>query len=115
MEELLDVKTKNFSVIGRNSVLKGDFIFQGLTRISCEIEGKITTTEESMLILEKDSNISGDIKCHDIEIHGIFDGKINANGKIVAYPSAKVSGEIHCSSLIIYPGAFINIEGHAEE
>ena len=103
-----------FSLLGRKSQLRGEFVFYGETYINCEVDGQITMGDEGKLILERDYVIVGDIFCQDVEIFGQFSGTINAEGTLVARSSAKISGTIKAKQISIYPGAEVNFEGHTE-
>ena len=51
----------------------------------------------------------------DIEVFGVVNGSINSAGSLIIRSSAKVYGNIHAQNMSIYPGAILNIEGHAED
>lgn len=111
----VDFKNLNFSVLGKNCFLEGDFIFQGDTIIGSQIKGNITVKDNGRLILERDSKFEGTIVAHDVEIFGLFKGSIKASGTLIVRSSAEVSGKIEAKKLSVYPGATLNIEGHTPE
>jgi cytoskeletal protein CcmA (bactofilin family) len=110
-----DFKSLNFSVIGHNSELEGEFKFHGDTLLNCNLKGEITMLDQGKLTLERNSIFSGNIYCEDIEIFGEVVGSINASGTLSVRSSANVSGIINAKSINIYPGATLNIEGHTSE
>jgi cytoskeletal protein CcmA (bactofilin family) len=73
-----DFKKLNFSVLGKNSSLEGDFNFHGDTLLGCKIKGTISMLDKSKITLERGSEVEGSIYCHDIEVFGSFSGSINA-------------------------------------
>ena len=66
----LDFKKLNFSVFGRNCELEGDLKLYGDTLITCNVSGNIHMIDDGKLTIERGSNISGEIYCHDIEVFG---------------------------------------------
>ena len=113
--EVSDFKTLNFSVLGQDSTLSGDFKFRGDILLGSKLSGSLTMLDEGKVIIERNSIVDAEISCHDIEIFGQFTGKINASGTLSVRSSAKISGEIRANKMSIFPGAQINMEGHTEE
>lgn len=106
------IKHQEFTHIGQNSKLKGEFEFKGKTQIEGELTGTIQMLFQSTLILGIDSRINGKIFCHDLEIYGSIEAEIEASGKVIVYPSAQVIGNLKAKSLEILPGAEVNMTGH---
>ena len=104
----------NFSLLGKQSHLNGDFSFQGDTFINCQVEGKISMQDNGKITIERGAVVKADIFCHDIEVFGQFEGTINANGTLTARSSAVISGLVNAKQISIFPGADINMEGHTE-
>ncbi|MEI8347765.1 MAG: polymer-forming cytoskeletal protein [Pseudomonadota bacterium] len=53
------------------------------------------------------------MECHNVEIHGHFDGILHASGKITVYPPAQLSGKVKYKDLVVYPGSVLDIEYHS--
>ncbi len=106
------IKHQEFTHIGQNSKLKGEFEFKGKTQIEGEVHGTIRMLHISSLILGIDSRIVGKIYCHDLEIYGSIEAEIEASGKVIIYPSAQVVGNLKAKSLEVLPGAEVNMTGH---
>lgn len=106
------IKHQEFTHIGQDSKLTGEFEFKGKTQIEGEVHGTIRMHNAAALILGIDSNISGKIFCHDLEIYGSIEAEIEASGKVVIYPSAQVVGNLKAKSLEVLPGAEVNMTGH---
>ena len=109
-----NVKNKNFSILGKNCVLKGEFHMSGLVNISSDIEGNLFLENEGKIFIEKQAHFTGNIKCLDIEIFGQFSGNIDSAGTVIIQPTAKVRGRINAVKISIFPGSEVNIEGHAQ-
>lgn len=110
MMDIEDFKTTRFNVLGQGTRIKGEFHFSGRSSISGEVQGELIALEGSHLILEKTAQVSGEIQAYDVEVHGVFDGKINARGTLSLKPGSIVSGQIKAAHLVIYPGAQLNSE-----
>ena len=107
-----DFKNLNFSLLGKDSELDGDFNFSGDTLINCKMKGKINIIGEGKLTFERESSFEGNIYCKDIEVFGSIKGTVDASGTMSIRSSASVSGTINAKNLSIFPGASINMEGH---
>jgi len=115
MKDSLEVKTKNFSFLGKKNFLKGEFHFSGNTRISSQLEGELFIGQDGALFLEQDAVFKGNIHCHNVHIFGSFEGQIESQGKVIIHSSAMVSGQIRADQIAIYPGAVVNIDGTTPE
>lgn len=99
-------------MLSSKSTLKGELTISGESIISGNIDGQITVTDDSKLTFEVDSIFTGILYAHDVEILGSFQGHLKSRGKVIIRPGAKVTGNIQAQDLVIYPGSFIEIEGH---
>lgn len=110
-----DFKSLNFSVLGKGCEYEGDLRLSGDTVVNCKIFGTITILDGAKLTLERNAYVEGSIYCKDIEVFGELNGSVNASGSLVVRSSGKISGKIAANNMSVYPGALLNIEGHAEE
>lgn len=104
----------NFTVIGKGTAMKGDFTFEGHTSVAGSIEGVATSAENCNFVIERPGYVHGELTADSVEIYGRFEGKLVAKTKIVIHSSAEVKGDLSCHNLSIYPGALVNMQGHAE-
>ena len=111
MNETLELKEQNFSLLGKNSQFHGTFQLNGPTRLSGQLNGELVMNGEYYLVIETEGFFEGSIHCHEVEIYGNFKGTLVSPKKVTLYPSAKVSGDIQTKNLIIHPGALVNING----
>jgi len=107
-----ELVNREFTNIGNQCRLKGEFHFSGKTQICCKMEGEIHMEDKSELCLDHDSHFTGTIYCHNIEIYGKFEGTLKSTGKVVVYSPAEINGLIDSNSLMIHPGAVLNMDGH---
>ena len=112
MTDYTELVNREFTHLGSECRLKGEFHFTGKTQICCQVEGEIHMVDKSELYLDHSSHIIGTIYCHNIEIYGKFEGTLKSTGKVVVYSPAEINGLIDSNSLIIHPGAILNMDGH---
>lgn len=103
----------DFTFIGRESKLVGQFVFLGPTYLASHIEGEININGEASLRIEKMGFAKGTVRCHDIDIYGALEGKIISSGRVTIHSTANVKGEVHCKNLSIRPGATLELEAHS--
>jgi cytoskeletal protein CcmA (bactofilin family) len=108
----INIKEQNFSYIGQGPKLKGDFIFTGTTKISCELEGELKIEGEASLCFDRTSSVKANVICHDLEIFGNFVGNIESTGIVKLYPSSSFEGSLKAKHMEIHPGARVNTTAH---
>jgi len=113
-DHFINLQEQNFSFLGRGLKLKGEFHLSGIVKIASEIEGTLYIQSPGKITIERNGQITGTIYCHDLEIFGLFEGTIEAEGQVILQPSAQVSGKINTQNITIYPGAIVNIDGNTE-
>lgn len=109
-----NIKNLEFTLVGKECQMKGDFEFNGHTRIAGKLEGKVNLADSAILSIEPTGSIEGEIHCQNLEIYGHFDGSIHSSGKVTIYPPAKVYGSLKSKNLEVYPGALLNLEGFTD-
>lgn len=102
-------KELDFTHIGHNAVLKGDFCLQGQVRISGTIEGNIILTEQSELTIDTLGLVKGSIQGPQIIIFGTFVGDIKSTGTVLLKAGCYCSGTIIAKSMNIQSGANCNV------
>ena len=115
MEQYENIKSLEFTLLGKECNLKGDFSFNGHTRIAGHLEGEISLEDDSILCIESTGSIEGSIKCQDLEIYGQFNGDIKSSGKVTIFPPARVYGSLRAKNLEVYPGAILNLDGFTDD
>lgn len=106
---------REFSFFGKNCRFKGHFELVGPVKIQSHIEGEINHLGTDELSIEPEGVVIGEVKCHEAYVYGMFEGKLSARSKVTLYPTAIVNGSIEASSLVIHPGAILNIKGNTTE
>jgi cytoskeletal protein CcmA (bactofilin family) len=108
--DISDFKTSRFNIIGGQSRMKGELYLSGPSTLSGEIEGEIHASSDSQLVIEKTARVTGLIRGHDVEIHGHFEGHLEASGTLILRPGSLTQGIVKANKLVIYPGATLDGE-----
>ncbi|MFW5887409.1 MAG: bactofilin family protein [Bacteriovoracia bacterium] len=112
--EMEEIKQQKFTIIGADNYLTGEFHFTGHINIAAVMEGTLIV-KDGEIILGSQADYKGSIECQDIEIFGKFKGTLKARNKVIIRSSAQVEGEIEASSMAVYPGAKLDLEGHTQQ
>lgn len=100
-------KTKNLSIIDNDLRVEGELSSEGKLVIKGIVKG--TISGESLIIAEE-GQVYSDMEVNDVTIGGVYEGKINAKGKVVILSSGKCTGTVTCNDLIVESGGIINAE-----
>ena len=109
-----DFKTYHYNIIGLNSEMSGVIKLKGDTVFNGSIDGELHLIS-GKLVIERGSKVKGKIFATEIEVFGEISGDIFCSGKLSFRSSAKFEGDIQSQSLVIYPGAQINMHAQAQE
>ena len=110
-----DFKKFNYNVLGAKSFINGTLIISGDSIINSHIDGNLEVRDSGKLVLERGSFIKGKITAIDLEIFGQVDGEIECTGLVSIRSSARVSGSVKSSKLVIYPGAIVEMSANSQE
>lgn len=120
---VVSAQIKTLSSIEVKGKVYGNIEAEGLTSVYGEVEGTIHSKdfiarENSQItgnlevvydvLIQDNSNISGNIKCKNIEIMGQVIGDIQAEKAVIIRGCAVVLGNINCHCLVVDEGAKIN-------
>ncbi len=106
---------QEFTYIGKNNILKGEFVFTDQTHIAGTIDGLISIKNNQKIIFQINSNINTIINCYDLDVYGNLTGEIHSQGLVTFFPSAVFEGKINAKSIEIFPGAVVNMQGQTSE
>jgi cytoskeletal protein CcmA (bactofilin family) len=110
-----DFKRFNYNVFGENSTITGDVVLSGDSIVNSTINGTIEVQGDGKLILERGSKVVGKIVALDLEIFGEVEGEILCSGLVSVRSSARVTGTITSSRLVIYPGAIVEMDARSKD
>ena len=112
MDNIVSIEEQNFTMIGKNCNLSGNFNFEGATHLAGEIDGEIHIKENSLLTFESTSSVKGKVYCGDLKVYGNVNGEIHSKGLVEIFPTGNISGLINAKNLVVHPGAVLNFDGH---
>jgi cytoskeletal protein CcmA (bactofilin family) len=94
------------TLIGKDTVIKGDLQSTGSVKIDGQIEGN-TRVKES-IVIGKDAIVKGNSACRNAVVGGKIEGNIEAQ-EILEYQSgAQMIGDIICKGLIVQEGVIFD-------
>lgn len=111
--DINDFKFSRFNIIGLSSKINGDLFLSGRSSIEGHVKGNIFSEDESILIIEKNAEIVGNVNAFNIEVFGKVYGELHAKGTLTIRPGSFVEGTIKSERLVIYPGALVNTKADA--
>ena len=103
-EKLPLVSERN--VIGKNTSIIGDVKSEGDFRIDGSVEGTIKTA--GRVVIGALGSVDGKIECENADIEGKFSGELLVNNLLTLKATAKISGDVVISKLLVEPGAEFN-------
>ncbi|MBC8016178.1 MAG: polymer-forming cytoskeletal protein [Sporomusaceae bacterium] len=93
------------TVIGRDTVIKGNISSKGTIRIDGQFEGDISTT--GSIIVGESASITAQVKAINATIAGTVYGNVDVTEKLELLSSARIYGDIKVGALIISEGAIL--------
>ncbi len=97
------------TLIGRTTTLEGDVHFTGALKVDGTILGNLVAeSSDSVLILDEEGKIEGEIRVPSMIVNGIIKGNVYASEKIDLYPKAQITGDVHYNLLEMEVGAEVN-------
>ena len=90
------------ALLGRGSEFEGKLTFEGTVRIDGKFTGTIVTSDT--LVVGEGANVSAEVRCGTVVIHGEVEGNIQAKHGVEIHPPARVRGNIETPSLMIAKG-----------
>ncbi len=97
------------TLIGEQTEIKGDVVFNGGLRVDGKIQGNVTAQAEgSTLILSERGHITGNVQVPHLIINGTIKGNVRSNGRIELQAKAEITGDMVYKSLEMALGATLN-------
>jgi len=93
------------TLIGQDSLIRGEIISKGVVRLDGSLEGSIRA---DYLILGKTGTVKGEMSAREIVVDGTVEGNIQAEEMVEVKPDGVVQGDIHTVKLVITEGAFFS-------
>ena len=98
-----EVTSSSINLIGAGTTIEGDVKSNGDIRIDGTVIG--TVTSKAKVVVGSTGNIEGDINCQNADISGSVKGKTNVSDMLFLKSSARITGDIVSSKLVVESGA----------
>ena len=98
-----EVTSSSINLIGAGTTIEGDVKSNGDIRIDGTVIG--TVTSKAKVVIGSTGNIEGDINCQNADISGSVKGKTNVSDMLFLKSSARITGDIVSSKLVVESGA----------
>lgn len=98
------------TIIGQNTQICGDIVFRGGLHIAGKVKGNIRAEDDSdsILILNEDGTIEGEVRVPKVVINGQVSGDVHASDRVELNSHASVEGNVYYNLLEMEMGAAIN-------
>ncbi|MGB9621917.1 MAG: bactofilin family protein [Brevinematia bacterium] len=101
-EENIQIKRVN-TIIGLNTIFRGNFVVEGPLRIDGSYEGDIKSLD--LVIVGSNGKVKGNIFGEIVIIGGQVKGNVFAIKEIILLPTAKMLGDLNSQKILIDEGA----------
>lgn len=98
------------STIAQGTEIKGNIVFNGGLYIEGLLEGNVSAQEhsESILVLDKQGTIKGEIRVPNVILNGVVIGDVHAIEHIELAAQARIRGDVYYNLIEMAIGAEIN-------
>jgi cytoskeletal protein CcmA (bactofilin family) len=90
-------------VLGVGAEFEGKVLFDGAVRIDGKVKGAIRTGD--LLIVGETAEITAEITCGSVIVHGTVTGDIHASNSVELSKVARMRGNVETPSLVVARGA----------
>src|SRR5512136_3421937 len=94
------------ALLGRGSEFDGKLTFEGTVRIDGRFTGTIVTGDT--LVVGEGAQVSAEITCGTLIVHGSVTGNVKATGSIELHPPARMNGNVETDALTVAKGVTFN-------
>lgn len=101
------------TVVGKDTVIRGDVIFGGGLHLDGQVEGNVMAREEdtrATLTVSDEGRIKGDVHVANVILNGTVHGDVHATERVELAEQARVTGRVHYRMLEMAMGAEVNGE-----
>lgn len=97
------------SLIGQNTELQGDIVFNGGFHVDGKIKGNIRSHDAaSMLTVSDQGSVEGEVHVPNIVLNGTIVGDVYASERIELASNARVTGNVYYKLIEMAAGAEVN-------
>jgi cytoskeletal protein CcmA (bactofilin family) len=97
------------SLIGAQTEVRGDIVFEGGLRIDGRVIGNVSATEgkSATLVISEKARIEGSVDVTHVVVNGTVQGPVTATDYLELQTHARVSGDVTYRTLEMHVGAVI--------
>lgn len=97
------------SLIGQNTELHGDVVFNGGFHVDGKVRGNVQAHEpDSLLTLSDHGTIEGEVRVPNIILNGTVIGDVYASERVELAANARVTGNVYYNLIEMAMGAEVN-------
>jgi len=98
------------TLIGKNTVVKGDIHYRGGLHIEGKVQGNLIaeSNEKTVLIVSEKGCVEGDVKGPVVILNGMIEGDVYSSATLEMAQHAKVKGNVYYKLLEMEVGAEVN-------
>lgn len=100
------VSGKVDTIIGKDTSFSGNVNGKGVIRIDGEVEGSVQNQGD--VIIGENGKVTADLSSRNITIAGLYEGSLEADGKLELKKTATVIGTFKANVLVIEEGAVLS-------
>lgn len=97
------------SLIGAQTEVRGDIVFEGGLRIDGRVVGNVAATDgkSATLVISEKARIEGSVEVTHVVVNGTVEGPVVATDYLELQPHARISGDVTYKTLEMHVGAVI--------
>jgi cytoskeletal protein CcmA (bactofilin family) len=99
------------TLLSQGSLIKGDLVFDQMTRLHGRVEGKVSGLAGSVIVVGETASVHGEIVGDEIIIDGFVHGNVTATTKVTLSESGRLLGNVKAPKFEVKFGA--HFEGRA--
>ncbi|MDH5751630.1 MAG: polymer-forming cytoskeletal protein [Deltaproteobacteria bacterium] len=109
--------SKEIGLLGPDTVFEGSIRFAGTLRVDGQVEGGVHAPRNSgsVLVINRQASIKGDITADQVLISGTVEGDVVATERVEIFKTGKLQGDIYTRKIMIQAGALFSGECHMDE
>ncbi len=97
------------TLIGADTVLRGDVNFTGGLYLEGRIEGNVNGGDaEARFDINESGRVVGEVHVANVNVSGAIEGELHADGRLILAPTARVEGNVFYRVLEMAAGAEVN-------
>ncbi len=97
---------QEINILNAGTRITGDLASEGDLRVDGSVQGNIEV--KTKLVLGQSAHVKGNINAQNSDISGVVIGNVTVSELLTIKATAKITGDIACSKLIIEAGAEFN-------